>query len=558
MNGSAFGPRIPISRVLGVLVIPLGLIPAFWGGIEGGDSVRYLNMSRALAAGHWTGVINGLWSPLYPILHGFALFIFHRSWKQELSVVNLINFMIYAFSIICFWFFWQQVLVLYKRNCGHPSSDSADAILSDRSFWALGYSIFLFSHLPLISSGTPDLLLAAIVNLAGGILLRIKFAGGHWLWFAALGGTLGLGYLTKAVLLPLSLVFLACAILGGALDRRKLAGALIACGMFLAVSSPFIWALSKKEGHFTIGDSGRLNYAWHVNRIPDLNWQGQPPGFGFPLHPTIRILDLPEAYEFPGSQGEIYPPFDNAPYWNDGLKPRFSFSDQIRSWKRNALECLKSLWSQSPLLVGVLIILGMVRSSSEALKQFARTWYLWVPVLAIVLLYVTIHWEERYISPFMAMGWAPLICLIRLPGHQYSRRLLKAFVIVVVAIMMLVTVTVTMRDALHDHRTTKQNFEIAEGLRAAGLEPNEKIAEVNAYVAIWEWLTRVSVVAEISDEYPRGFWPASREKQTQIYERLAATGARALISSSVPPWASDSDWQEIGNTPMYIHYLDRR
>jgi hypothetical protein len=354
------------------------------------------------------------------------------------------------------------------------------------------------------------------------------------------------------------LFFLACAISWGALDRRKLAGGLIACGLLLAISSPYIRVLSKKEGHFTIGDSGRLNYAWHVSGVPGLNWQGQPPGFGIPLHPTIRILDLPEAYEFPATSEEIYPPFDNAPYWNDGLKLRFIFSDQVRSWKRNAFECLKSLRSQIPLFVGVFITLGVVRGPNEALKQFARTWYLWAPVLAATLIYVTIHWEERYINPFMAMGWAPLLCLIRLPDHENSRRQLKAFVFVVVAVMMVQTGAVTLRDALHDHRTTQQNLEIAAGLRAAGFTPSEKIVEVNAYVAIWEWLTRVSVVAEISDEYPRAMRPPSREEQTKIYERLAATGARALISSSVPSWASSSDWQEIGDTPMYVHFLDRR
>jgi len=87
-TSSPLGLRIPISRVLGVLAVALGLIPAFWGGIEGGDSVRYLNMSRALAAGDWTGVINGLWSPFYPILHGFTLFVLHPSWKEELRAVD--------------------------------------------------------------------------------------------------------------------------------------------------------------------------------------------------------------------------------------------------------------------------------------------------------------------------------------------------------------------------------------------------------------------------------------------------------------------------------------
>jgi hypothetical protein len=552
------GPRIPLSGVLGACAVAAGVVPAFWGGIENGDSVRYLNMARALASGHRTGVINGLWPPLYPILHGLGLYLFHPSSKQELRVVYLTNFLIYVLSVVCFHFFWRQVLGLCKRNRDRSSPDGPHAFVSDEWFWALGYAIFLCSHLPLVSSGTPDLLLAAAVNLAAGILLRIRFGAGQWLWFAALGTTLGAGYLAKTVLLPLSLVFLACAILGKSLDGRKLVGSLIAAGMLLAVSFPFIWALSRKEGRFTIGDSGRLNYAWHVNRAPGLNWQGQPPGFGVPLHPTIQILDLPEAYEFPGTLGEIYPPFDNAPYWNEGLRPRFILSDQFRSWKINSLECLKSLWLQGLLFVGVFMVLGVVLGTKEIVKQFVRTWYLWTTVLAAAFLYLTIHWEARYISPFVAMGWASLICLIRLPDNQDGRRLVKSVVVVVVAAMALQAGFVVVREAMHNHQVTQQNREITEGLYAAGIEPNQKIAEVNGYVAIWEWLARVSVVAEVSDEYPEALRPTNRDKQGQIYKRLAATGATALISSTIPQWASNSDWQEIGHTRMYIHYLDRQ
>jgi hypothetical protein len=210
------------------------------------------------------------------------------------------------------------------------------------------------------------------------------------------------------------------------------------------------------------------------------------------------------------------------------------------------------------LFVGVFIVLGAVLGTKEIAKQFVRTWYLWAPVLAAALLYLTIHWEERYISPFMAMGWAPLICLIRFPNKQDGRRLVKSIVMVVVAAMTLQAGLVTARDAVHDHRITQQNLEVTEGLYAAGIKPNQEIAEVNGYVAIWEWLARVSAVAEVSDEYPEALRPASRDKQAQIYKRLAATGATALISSSIPQWASNSDWQEIGHTPMYIHYLDRQ
>jgi hypothetical protein len=201
------------------------------------------------------------------------------------------------------------------------------------------------------------------------------------------------------------------------------------------------------------------------------------------------------------------------------------------------------------------IALAMLCGMREVVKRFARTWYLWVPALAATLLYLSIHWEERYFDPFMALAWAPLICAVSVPTSEANRQKLKILVAVVVAALLLRTCVVTVRETAHDHRIEEQNLDIAAGLYAAGFKPYEKIAEVNGYVAIWEWLARVQVVAEISAQYPKDLLPASRENQAQIYERLSDTGARAIISSSIPEWASESDWQRIRNTPMYVHYL---
>jgi len=54
---------------------------------------------------------------------------------------------------------------------------------------------------------TPDLFVAVLVYLATTLLFRIRRGRGNWLVFAGLGALLGLGYLAKAAMFPLSLFF---------------------------------------------------------------------------------------------------------------------------------------------------------------------------------------------------------------------------------------------------------------------------------------------------------------------------------------------------------------
>jgi hypothetical protein len=270
------------------------------------------------------------------------------------------------------------------------------------------------------------------------------------------------------------------------------------------------------------------------------------------------MLDVPEAYVFPGFPNEIYPPFDDPSYWNRGLNPRFVLSDQVRAWKRNVIECGKFLWLQSSVFVGVFSILAMSQNSKKIPARLAKMWHLWLPVLAAILIYITVHWEDRYLAPFVAMGWSPFVSLIRLPDNTSSRRLMNSAVALVVSILILQTGAITIANALRQHREVERSVRIAEGLYAAGIRPNDKIVEVNGYVNLWEWLVPVSVVGEISREYPAEFLPLSSDKQSLIYERLSSTGARALVSDSVPRWAQNSDWKEIRNTSTYFLYLDQQ
>src|ERR1700687_3390924 len=113
---------------------------------------------------------------------------------------------------------------------------------------------------------------------------------------ALLGGLLGLGYLAKAPMLPLALVFLMASAV--VLGRRinQISHLVVASLAMALVALPFILALSLANGRPTVGDSARLNYLWVVDGVPLVHWQGGPAGIGQPLHHSQLLLERPAIF----------------------------------------------------------------------------------------------------------------------------------------------------------------------------------------------------------------------------------------------------------------------
>ena len=179
-----------------------------------------------------------------------------------------------------------------KRDCGTRSmpSEAARKYL-EVAFWALGYSIFAVTILNIIPIGLvhPDLLVAVFCCLAGWAMLRFRRTP-RMGRAVVLGLVLALGYYAKAPFFPIGFVFIACGCFEWPLSRRTILLGGTALVVFLLVSAPFIAALSRAKGRLTFGDSGRLNYAFFIDRVQHYGgWQGGPPGAGIPVHPTRKL-----------------------------------------------------------------------------------------------------------------------------------------------------------------------------------------------------------------------------------------------------------------------------
>src|SRR5882762_1016095 len=168
------------------------------------DTISYLDIGDYILNGQWSMAVNGVWSPLYGCLLGLTLHTFHPSAYWEYPTVHMLLFVIFLFAAACFDFFLRELILFHREQ-------QAEAPASpDWPHRTTAYALFLWSSLALIrvSETNPDILVAAFFYLACGLLVRIRRGTAQRSTYAGMGLALGLGYLTKAVMFPVSLLLL--------------------------------------------------------------------------------------------------------------------------------------------------------------------------------------------------------------------------------------------------------------------------------------------------------------------------------------------------------------
>src|SRR5207245_9666550 len=182
------------------------------------------------------------------------------------TLTHLIKLFINLSALGCVKFFRLN----YNRSRRHFDENArkqGNVTLPEWGWWMLGYSLFIFASLQLITLRliTPDMCVAAFVYLASALILQIQTGAGTLRTVMFLGIVLGLAYLAKAVMFPLALVFIAVAACCAGNVRQGVRYAAIAGFGFLLIASPFITVLSRSKHRVTFGDSGSIAYEVYVN-----------------------------------------------------------------------------------------------------------------------------------------------------------------------------------------------------------------------------------------------------------------------------------------------------
>lgn len=532
------------------------------------DGISYLDIGDAYFRGDWQAAINSVWSPLYSWLLGLGLALVKPSMRWEFPLVHWINFLIYLGALGCFTFFWQQ-LGKYRQT----RIAGGDVALPEWAWQSLGYTLFIWTSLSLIElwSVTPDMLMAALVYLAAGLVVLIRRETAAWPVFAALGVTLGLGYLAKTIMLPLAAVFLPITLLTACNLRPVIGRILVALAIFLLITAPFIVAISLNEGRPSFGEAGQLTYIRYVNGLPYPHWQGGPPENGTPLHPSRQIFAAPPIYEFATPIGGTYPISYDPAYWYEGAIPRFDLAQLANRLLASGLYYFDLFFHQQGVLLGTVALLYLVGKRPHlSLYNIIRHWGLAAVTLSALFLYAPVYVEGRYVGVFLVLLWGELLAHVRLPDSPLAQRLATAASLMMLLALLgniltfnleglgILTANASAVPAVdQDALPLAWPGETAAALHRLGVQPGDKVAVIGyAFDSFWARLARVHIVAEMLDRDAGAFWRGDPAFRAEMIATFAGTGARAIVAEHVPGYAFLSGWHQVGDTNYYIYLIE--
>jgi hypothetical protein len=534
------------------------------------DSMSYLDIARAVAEGHPHAAINTYWSPGYPVLISLFERLFRPNAYWEFPLVHAVNLLIFAGTLASFQMFWREALQWHRIY-----AKGQEAEIPEDAFWALGYAVFGIAILNIITVALvgPDLLGAAFCCLAGWSALRFRRAPGFGRALL-LGFVLALGYYAKAPFFPLATVFILCACWRRPVSLRIVLLAGTAAAAFLLVCAPLVNALSRTSARLTFGDSVRLSQAFYVNGVQYFrHWQGGPPGSGMPVHPTRKLSDYPQIYEFTADDMGTYPPWFAPTYWYEGITPHFSLKRQVVVFVRNLALQFQIIMESGATLVCVAIILAFLAGyRGRWIQVFRQLWFVWTPGAIALIMFACIHVEPRFLGGWLVTLFAGVVCACVLPPDAGTFRAVRCISTAALITAGAAVILQASREAVgidHAEGRSSEDATIATGLLQNGLHAGDHIAVIgDGTGAYWAHIARLHVIAEIpaGSASPPGlpamdFWESGPESQQKALGILQGTGAKAVIAGAIPslvdavPSRVPVGWKRIDATRAYVYFF---
>jgi len=515
------------------------------------DGLSYLDMASETVQSGPHNLVNLSWSPLYPFLIALFMFLFRPTPEVEVPSLHFLNWLIFVTTELCFVFF-LRTWCMHKQDFAADEEDSPRyGILVPFAFWLFFWCIIQFIPISLV---TPDLCVAGIVFLAAGICSQLSRPTSGWKHYFALGVILSSGYYAKAAMFPAALLLLLLLFLWPPSASYSRYRVLAAAVTFVVASAPLVFLMTKQAGHLSFSESGSMNYAWWVNRVPpyaglvrlkilDSLYTGRPGKSAMVIHSPRILMEKPLTLEFGSPVGGTHPLWYDPGYWNEGAKARFDLRQQIVALKENILKYGRPVMEMCSLCAGA-IVLWLLGLPKPALVKSDRKWHwllLWP--LAVGAMYTCIHVEYRYVGAFFVVFWLAAYGAI-------IARTDRAVGIAVLATVLGSLITSTIGSGTLSHfaeHKPPDYLVIADGLRKLGVRPGDRLATVGTMIdAYYARPARVRIIAQISGA--EEFWSLSAGDFKVVKERLASIGIKALIAKDAPPGSGSGDWEEIPGT----------
>lgn len=168
--------------------------------------------------------------------------------------------------------------------------------------------------------------------------------------------------------------------------------------------------------------------------------------------------------------------------------------------------------------------------------------------------------EPRYVAPFLVLVLLGLLSGVLLQNPKDDPRRTAVWAVAVsTCLMALSALLVVYHLAGFPRQENGEVFaQVGESLNAAGVEPGEEVAIIgdSSDGCRWARMARVRIVAQILREDVDDFWQISDPHvEAGVYDAFVKAGAKAVIAEQAPPYGKLADWQRLGDTQYYVHFL---
>jgi hypothetical protein len=530
------------------------------------DGISYLDMSDWLIQHNWHLLINPHWGPLYPLLLGLVTWLFRPSPYWELPLVHVVNFLIFIGALASFDFLLRQVIRASRSRTAQLKSPSP-LHYSTWRWTLLGYSIFVWSTFVLLRGVrivNPDLCVEAFVFLDAALVLKLRSNPRQLSTFLLLGVALGFGYLAKAILFPMALVFMLVAFLAVGQWRKTSAPLLATFLVFCLIAAPQIYAVSRMVGRPSFSESGNLNIVWQINGRPMFPlYRSEPPG-GL-KHPLTLLHTYPNVFSLVNPvEVSTYPLWYDPQYWNAGARPAISAEAEIRTVRRNLIEFVADVrmipfW----LLAGVGTIILLIAPDRRAhLQNIARVWALWLPGVTGLAAYSLVLVGPGYVAPFIPLVLLGLFAGILFPVSKDLPRSYRMSLVIVAGAVAVFAALFTANRLVAPLPIFRVPggvyYQVAKSLNNDGVSAGQAVGIIGSGWDAMNWarMGRLHIVAQIPPEDAGQFWElANPEARASVYDAFEKAGAKAVVTEQAASLYRFPEWKRLGNTTYSVCLL---
>lgn len=382
---SIWRPPAPltIDIAAGVTILLCIALAWFSRGNLNVDGVSYLDLAGRIRAGDWSALVQGYWSPLYPVLLALVLAV-GSSGSAAIAIAHALNAAIAITLVVVLWRWVRQ------------RGDVGLALFAFTAF------LVASARTPRIDAVTPDLLLILVLVLMGLELMRAQGWRG-----VRVGLLASLAFLVKTSAWPWLIVVSLIAGIATWRDPGRRREWLRAVAVGAAPLLAWAGLLSAQAGRPTMGDTGPLGACWYLRgcdgRSPDTHKGGHVAYQTWQLDDTLTV----KAAVYEPVQW-TYAPWSDVSAWQRGITSQRKDPIDPFNYVEYALTqagFVVRYWV-AWLALMVLIPMMITRRADTPILRAAGSvkGFLMAAGVIGVLQFVAVHAEPRLIGPYVMLA----------------------------------------------------------------------------------------------------------------------------------------------------------